>query len=344
METRTVTNTDLTPEERLRQRLYVESRQDGGNPSEFLEMLASVVEQRVWEKLGISFVDLIEKGYPTGIGSSRAEIETMIRLHHKHEAGNPKLRKRMDAMRETVGRLLREDEPKLGEHRRPRKDERTGKDGGATRSSETRGTGYTYTLRRLKRDRPDLAEKVVSGEMSANAAAVEAGFRKKSITVPLEVEAAARCLVKPEPFGPERARELAKEVLKLVGDAPEESPSPEPPDQGPLKVKIESLEDARTVLKALLAASGVGCGRKRAAWHNKDGRACFADHRTEFPGSFSVGAPEFCLDRGDGSGYHPALQFDLLNALAYGAVGEWVEVQDNPTYAYLNSSPVVHVR
>jgi hypothetical protein len=31
------------------------------------------------------------------------------------------------------------------------------------------GTSPTYTLKRLKRDRPDLADKVVRGELSANA-------------------------------------------------------------------------------------------------------------------------------------------------------------------------------
>jgi len=45
--------------------------------------------------------------------------------------------------------------------------------------SATVGRGVTYTLRRLKRDRPDLLKRVVSGELSANAAAVEAGFRKR---------------------------------------------------------------------------------------------------------------------------------------------------------------------
>jgi len=38
--------------------------------------------------------------------------------------------------------------------------------------------GATYILKRLKRDRLDLAEKVIAGELSANAAAIEAGFRK----------------------------------------------------------------------------------------------------------------------------------------------------------------------
>ena len=41
------------------------------------------------------------------------------------------------------------------------------------------GTSKNYTLARLKRDRPDLAQRVVDGELSANAAAIEAGFRKR---------------------------------------------------------------------------------------------------------------------------------------------------------------------
>ena len=44
------------------------------------------------------------------------------------------------------------------------------------------GNKAEYTLARLKRDHPKLAEKVVKGEMSANAAAIEAGFRKPPLT------------------------------------------------------------------------------------------------------------------------------------------------------------------
>lgn len=53
--------------------------------------------------------------------------------------------------------------------------------GGHSRDSITTSAndrGATYVLRRLKRDHPELAEKVVAGQMSANAAAIEAGFRK----------------------------------------------------------------------------------------------------------------------------------------------------------------------
>jgi hypothetical protein len=43
------------------------------------------------------------------------------------------------------------------------------------------GTSRAYTLDRLKRERPDLFERVKAKELSANAAAIEAGFRKKSV-------------------------------------------------------------------------------------------------------------------------------------------------------------------
>lgn len=42
-----------------------------------------------------------------------------------------------------------------------------------------RGTSAEYTLARLDRDRPELAEQVRAGKLSANAAAIEAGFRKQ---------------------------------------------------------------------------------------------------------------------------------------------------------------------
>ena len=45
------------------------------------------------------------------------------------------------------------------------------------------GTSKAYTVSRLKRDRPDLFEKVVAGELSANKAAIEAGFRRRARTM-----------------------------------------------------------------------------------------------------------------------------------------------------------------
>jgi hypothetical protein len=62
-------------------------------------------------------------------------------------------------------------------------------------SSSVQGNSPAYALRRLKRDHPELARKVERGELSANAAAIQAGFRPLMIQHPVTVEgftAAAR--------------------------------------------------------------------------------------------------------------------------------------------------------
>lgn len=53
------------------------------------------------------------------------------------------------------------------------------KDGG-------RGTSETYILRRLKRDRPDLAELVLDGKVTARAAGIAAGFIPRMASVPID--------------------------------------------------------------------------------------------------------------------------------------------------------------
>lgn len=53
-------------------------------------------------------------------------------------------------------------------------------------STPDRGNSETYTLARLKRDNPDLAARVVNGELSAHKAAIQAGFRRPMIQVPAD--------------------------------------------------------------------------------------------------------------------------------------------------------------
>lgn len=69
------------------------------------------------------------------------------------------------------------------------------------------GNSQAAALRRLRSQRPDLHERVISGELSANAAAVEAGFRRKMISVPGEdMQALASSLVRK--LSPEQLAEL----------------------------------------------------------------------------------------------------------------------------------------
>lgn len=56
------------------------------------------------------------------------------------------------------------------------------------------GNEATYTLRRLKRDRPELAAQVIAGALSAHAAAIKAGFRQPTWTAPADPERLAEAV------------------------------------------------------------------------------------------------------------------------------------------------------
>ena len=61
--------------------------------------------------------------------------------------------------------------------------------------SRPAGTTERAGLRRLRKDRPDLHARVLAGELKVNAAMVEAGFRHRTVTVPIDdVPALAKAL------------------------------------------------------------------------------------------------------------------------------------------------------
>jgi hypothetical protein len=75
------------------------------------------------------------------------------------------------------------------------------------------GTSLSYTLRRLQKQAPELAAKVLAGDLTAHRAAVQAGFAEDSITVPKKnIPQAGGRLYKN--LGPEGAEDL---VLDLSG-------------------------------------------------------------------------------------------------------------------------------
>ncbi|MGW7341259.1 hypothetical protein [Streptomyces sp. NPDC054808] len=68
-------------------------------------------------------------------------------------------------------------------------------------------------LKRLQRDAPEIYKKVAAGELSANAAMVEAGFRTKTFSVPAtRPEACARSLKK------NLSETHLRELIKLLTD------------------------------------------------------------------------------------------------------------------------------
>ncbi len=197
METSGVTNRHLSEAELIRMRLHaLWDHHDGGNLSHFLEGLAEAVEKKAWEKLNLSFQEFVSSPAPDGLDIPMEQFKAAYHIRHRKEKNVPTAVERYSKMREEVRDLLNPELAKkeIGQGKPgPGRGNKTGDN--ITRFSD-RGTSESYTIRRLKRDRPELAEKVISGEISANAAAIQAGFRKKTLTVPADVRAAARVLVK----------------------------------------------------------------------------------------------------------------------------------------------------
>lgn len=113
-------------------------------------------------------------------------------LRHPQE-DTPAWRDRAPALRDEVARLLKEEIDPLEPPGRPKH--------GATVVSrnDQRGTADDIVAR-LKRDDPDLVERVVNGEITPNAAARQKGWRKPRIVVsnPGSVARALRKHMKPD--------------------------------------------------------------------------------------------------------------------------------------------------
>lgn len=89
-----------------------------------------------------------------------------------------------------------------------------GTDAPAVQIERPAGNTVERALLRLGEERPDLHAEVLAGVKSAHAACVEAGFRRRTITVPVDVERAAATLRRHF-----TSDEIAK-IVRLLGDAP----------------------------------------------------------------------------------------------------------------------------
>ena len=117
-----------------------------------------------------------------------------------------------------VERLLRDDSEALamwrGETTRANHRPLKSSDNITTKppTSDDRGTSKSYTLSRLKRTRPELFQAVCNGELTANAAMIQAGLRKSVVSVGANPASAAKTLKKK--FGLDYVQELIKELSK----------------------------------------------------------------------------------------------------------------------------------
>ena len=187
-EPRTISGRTKSEEEGIRLSIYAEIRTSGADPSGFLDILCTAVEREIWTKLRgkdgypLTFRQFIEAPYPVGVGSTVDAVSKLVRLSHRYEAGSPERAARLATMREKVRGLA--DGEKEGVARQGEFGGGHGRlDMSSLPPSGQGGNSRDYTLARLKRDRPDLAELVIGGAMSANAAAIEAGFRRRDTPV-----------------------------------------------------------------------------------------------------------------------------------------------------------------
>jgi hypothetical protein len=75
-----------------------------------------------------------------------------------------------------------------------------------------RGNSKAHSLSVLKRKAPDMFQAVCNGELTANAAMIQAGLRKSVVSVGANPESAAKTLKKK--FGLDYVKELIKELSK----------------------------------------------------------------------------------------------------------------------------------
>jgi hypothetical protein len=190
----------MTPEEMESRLLYegVSNFAKGicTNVQIFIDAFGPFIDKRLWENgwydevrdslmHAPSLREFITRPVPEGIGSSISWVFSTLDGAAKlgcrgagdlHRAFTTEVPDAEAEFRQTVKQVM-EPAP-------PVDHAAAGAKGGRGHKASSNTTGFdrgsTYLLRRLKRDRPDLAERVIAGEMSANAAAIEAGFRKKA--------------------------------------------------------------------------------------------------------------------------------------------------------------------
>ena len=78
------------------------------------------------------------------------------------------------------------------------------------------GNSAQQACLRLSRQAPEIHARVLSGEISPHAGMIQAGFRRKTITIPLDPQDAARCICRH--FAGESLDTLLSEIAAIVAD------------------------------------------------------------------------------------------------------------------------------
>ena len=155
-----------------------------GSLSNFPGLLSKIIATRAWESRTYkgktieldSLHDLITKSPLEGWGEDLEKVKALI-------ADEPELLAAFRA--EIVGRRGGNNNPDgIGGKSGKSKDIVKGNNITIDKSKPIRGTRADYTLTRLKKNHAELYQRVIDGELSCNQAAVKAGFREPTQTLP----------------------------------------------------------------------------------------------------------------------------------------------------------------
>ncbi|GMU54983.1 MAG: hypothetical protein AMXMBFR33_41290 [Candidatus Xenobia bacterium] len=126
-----------------------------------------------------------------GLGSSMAQLRDLCRR-------DPEALDLLDKVTQRIGGRPAKEEPTepYAEEAGPREtfDSVKGFPEVAPVALAPTGNSCAAALRRLRKDRPDLHAEVLAGNKSPHAAMVEAGFRRKSISLPRDPERMAQAI------------------------------------------------------------------------------------------------------------------------------------------------------
>ena len=170
-------------------RLLMETTETGEKPWQRFVIKAgdgSVLEDTTDNPLA-NFREFIESKPLRGLGQSVHDVErllsddadALVALRNElagsrgAQFGNSNNEKHEKSNNDNI--IIRQDVDMFTEPPEPPKRER-----------KSQGTSKSYTLSRLKKDKPELFDRVKAGELSANAAAQQAGYRKPTRSIPID--------------------------------------------------------------------------------------------------------------------------------------------------------------
>ena len=157
-------------------------------------LVKQIIREDMWQKRVIeatgelveckTFAEFVTSPPPKGVGT---DVDTLKRLCHED----------MEAL-DLIDRVTVAEQGAPAGNRNAVKLE-TNASIVSVCSGETEvqhGNTRQYALRKLRKDAPELHAKVLAGEVSPHQAMIDAGFRRKTVSIPLDPDGAARAIIR----------------------------------------------------------------------------------------------------------------------------------------------------